>query len=77
MSDLKNENNENLEYRFINLLLNIHDNYSNIFSNELILNFIVESDKMIDRYKDFFPTFSRRELECSYLAMTLMFILDF
>lgn len=77
MSNIKNENNENLEYKFINLLFNIYCNYSNIFSNEVILNFIVESDKMVDRYKTFFPTFTRRELECAYLAMTIMFITDF
>ena len=63
-----------LDIKFKNLLLHINFFYEEIFSNELILNFIVDSDKMINRYKDFFPDFNRRQLECAYLAMTILMI---
>lgn len=66
--------NQILEDKFINLLFYINFNYEQIFSEEYILNFIVNSDKMIDRYKDFFPGFTRRQLECAYLTMTIIML---
>lgn len=68
------DSNSNFENNFIKLLYHINFFYEEIFSNELILNFIVDSDKMINRYKDFFPNFNRRQLECAYLAMTIFMI---
>ena len=68
------ENIDDIENRFQDLLFHINFYYEDIFSEELILNFIVNSDGMINRYKTFFPNFTRRQLECAYLAMTLIMI---
>lgn len=65
---------EDLENKFKKLLFHINFYYEDIFSEENVLNFIVESDKMIDRYKIFFPDFTRRQLECAYLAMSIIMI---
>ena len=65
---------KDIENRFEKLLLHINFYYEDIFSEELVLNFIVGSDKMIDRYRTFFPNFTRRQLECAYLAMSLVMI---
>ena len=65
---------EDIEIRFEKLMLHINFYYEDIFSEEFILNFIAGSDKMIGRYKTFFPNFTQRQLECAYLAMSLIMI---
>ena len=51
--------------------------YEHIVSEEPIMNYLVDSDKMINKFASMYPEYTRRQVESTYIAFTICFILTF
>jgi hypothetical protein len=70
--------NEDKDTNFL-LALSMYINfyYEHIVSEEKMMNYLVDSNKLIDKLGLSYPDYTRRQLESTYIAFTICIILLF
>lgn len=71
---LKEDNNDNF---LLALTMYINFYYESIVSEEKIMNYLVDSEDLINKLSYTYTEYTRRQLESMYIALTICLILSF
>jgi len=70
-------NNDEQTNFLLALSMYINFYYEHIVSDELIMNYLVNSNRIINNFALMYPEYTRRQVESTYIAFTVCFILLF
>jgi hypothetical protein len=58
------------------LTMYINFYYENIVCEEKIMNYLVESDSLIKKLNLYYPNYTQRQLETTYIALTICVVIS-
>ena len=59
------------------LTMYINFYYEHIVCEEKMMNYLVDSERMINNIASIYPQYTRRQVESTYIALTICFLLLF